>query len=184
MRARPHRVVLVGDSSVGKTSLLACLCGERFDPELPPTVGAGWAEYTREVRGRAVSLEIWDTAGQEAYRALGPLYYRTAAAAALVYDASSRGSFEALPRWAEEFASIAGSESAVFVIANKADLPRAVPDQEGREFAQRQGYEWFLASALTGEGVAEAFAAIAERAAPPLSPAKVAPVPSQKKPCC
>jgi small GTP-binding protein len=160
-----YRVVMVGDSMVGKTCLLANLCGEAFDERPRPTVGAAWVAYAHEFRNQRISLQIWDTAGQEMYRSLGPLYYRGATGAMIVYDVSNPASFRAVGRWANELLAVAGTDAVVFVIANKSDLPREVPDTEGIDFAQEQGYEWFATSALTGNGVQEAFTALAERIA-------------------
>jgi small GTP-binding protein len=80
------RVVIIGDSMVGKTCLIARLCGDPFDAEPQPTVGACWIAYAHEFRGGRISLQNWDTAGQEIYRSLGPLYYRGAEGAMVVYS--------------------------------------------------------------------------------------------------
>jgi small GTP-binding protein len=161
------RVVVVGDSSVGKTSLLAVLMGDGFNAFEQNTVGANWHLRVQEAGGRRVELQIWDTAGQERYRSLGPLYYRTAAAAVVVFDVSSRASFASVGPWADAVTAVAGAETVVVVVGNKADLAdaREVQFQDGAEWARERGFDFAETSAKTAEGVQQLFDLVAERVA-------------------
>jgi small GTP-binding protein len=139
--------------------------GDNFNPYEQNTVGANWHLFAADLGTQRIELQIWDTAGQERYRALGPLYYRNAVAAILVYDVTSRQSFQNLPLWLEAFAAVAGSETLVFVVGNKADLAegREVPREEAEEWARDKGYEFYETSAKTAQGIRQLFHRVAEK---------------------
>jgi small GTP-binding protein len=166
LKYSPPRVVAVGDSCVGKTSLISVVIGEPFNAYEPNTIGANWHLYCTTVNGSRCELQIWDTAGQERFRTLGPLYYRNAVAGLVVYDVTSRESFKNIARWTESLLSIAGASVKVFVVGNKKDLAdeRKVAYAEGLEWAksEERNYEFFETSAKTGEGVTTVFQTIAE----------------------
>jgi small GTP-binding protein len=113
---------------------------------------------------RAVSLEVWDTAGQEVYRSLVPIYLRGARLAILVLDLTSPTSLAALPGWVELAQSALPEGTPMFVVANKTDLIDAicVDDQEIRAFAHLHDFPVFHTSAITGDGIEQLFAAAAE----------------------
>jgi small GTP-binding protein len=164
-----RRVVVVGDTLVGKSLLISAAVEEEFNLYEPNTVGANWHLYSTVVSGQRFELQIWDTAGQERYRTLGPLYYRNAMAAIAVYDISSRESFQNLSRWTDSVVAVAGPDTLIFVVGNKADLAddnsqRKVTFDEGQEWATSQGrnYPFFETSAKTGQGVANVFQRLAE----------------------
>jgi small GTP-binding protein len=160
----PRRVVAVGDSSVGKTSLISVIMGQPFNAFEQATVGANWHLYVTTVDGAPFEMQIWDTAGQERYRTLGPLYYRQAVAALVFFDLTRRESFANLSRWIDSFAAIAGASALVFVVGNKRDLAgeRDVLAGEAADWARTHGYPYFETSAKTGEGVAALFQSVAE----------------------
>ncbi|KAH9994322.1 ras family-domain-containing protein [Russula compacta] len=118
-----------------------------------------------EVHGRKVKLSIWDTAGQERFRTITASYYRGAQGVILVYDVSSRESFEALPRWLEELENYVPPEVVKIVVGNKLDkeYSRQVPTAEGAAFAARTGCLFVEASAKTAVGVTEAFSDVVVR---------------------
>jgi small GTP-binding protein len=182
------RVVAVGDSSVGKTSILTTLMGDTFNPYEPNTVKANWHLHTEEVHGERIEMQIWDTAGQERYRSLGPLYYRNAVAAVVVYDITSRESFEGVAVWVDAFKAVAGADGAVFLVGNKTDLEdkRAISFEEGAELAKERQYEFYETSAKTADGVADLFRAVGARAASLRKRVAVTeePRPAQNKDCC
>jgi small GTP-binding protein len=165
-RAPRARVVAVGDSAVGKTSLLASLMGTPFNAHEPNMVGANWHLFAHEIDGRTVELQVWDTAGQERYRALGPLYYRDAAAGVVVFDITARPSWRSVRRWTDSVLAAAG-DPLVFVVGNKADRAdeRAVTEEEARAWADSNNCEYFETSARTGQGVRALFETIALRLA-------------------
>jgi small GTP-binding protein len=158
------RVVVIGDSSVGKTCLVSRMMEDRFDSNEQPTVGANWQLYVRNFNNDRVELQIWDTAGQEKFRALGPLYYRSALGAIAVFDVSSRESFVHLGSWIDAFTEVAGTDVRIVIAANKSDLEedRQVRVKESRDWASARGWMIYETSARTGENVESLFQALAE----------------------
>jgi small GTP-binding protein len=149
------RVVFIGDSCVGKTSILACLIGASFTDSQTSTVGATHQKIVREVRGDPVELQIWDTAGQEKYKSLGSFYYKGAMAALAVYDITSSRTFDHINDWISSFLAEVGTEGIVYVVGNKADLAtsREVSLDEASDWAVGRGYSHFEVSAKTGENI-------------------------------
>jgi small GTP-binding protein len=109
-------------------------------------------------------LQIWDTAGEEKFRALGPLYYRSSRAAIAVYDVTNRVSFDNLGSWVQAFLDAAGENCHVIIVANKVDLKdaREVNEAEGETYARRENYGYFETSAFSGLNVVQVFGAVAE----------------------
>jgi small GTP-binding protein len=161
------RVVMIGDSAVGKTSLLNRAMGCKFNREEMATVGANWHLYTHECSGSQVELQIWDTAGQEKYRALGPLYYRTAVGAVVVYDITRRSSFDNVQRWIASFVGTAGTNVVIIVVGNKSDetVGRQVTEREALDWCEAHQYDWYETSAKTGSNVQTVFEMLAEKVA-------------------
>jgi small GTP-binding protein len=159
------RVITIGDSSVGKTSIINALIGNGFNPYEQSTIGANWHFYVEIVKGEPVELQLWDTAGQERYRSLVSVYYRNSVAVLVVYDITNRDSFKSVPGWIEAFRSVAGTENAVFVVGNKSDLRdrRTVTFEEASEWAQEMGFDFFETSARTSDGISLLFQVVAER---------------------
>lgn len=154
------KIVLVGDSNVGKSNLLARLVNNEFLADSRPTIGIEFGTKTVAVDGATVRAQVWDTAGQERYRAITTAYYRGAHGGVIVYDVTHRASFESAWRvWLRELRKMAGPSLPVVLIGNKADLrsQQAVPAAEARERALAEGVGFFETSALTGENVATAF---------------------------
>ncbi|KAK0208878.1 ras-domain-containing protein [Desarmillaria ectypa] len=165
------KLLLIGNSSVGKSSLLLRFSDETWLPEdeASATIGVDFRVHRLTLRnGKQVKLSIWDTAGQERFRTITASYYRGAQGVVLVYDVSSRESFEALPRWVGEMETYLGNvaEGPVrVVVGNKVDkeFSREVSTAEGRTFAERIGSLFVEASAKTSVGVNEAFTEVVER---------------------
>lgn len=158
------RVVTIGDSSVGKTSFINQLTNSGFDPNEPATIGANFVIYVEETSNGRVEMQIWDTAGQERFKSLGPIYYRNSAAAIVVFDLTNMDTFTALPEWINSFLDIAGPKAIVMVIGNKRDLViDDFNDDQARTWAESNGYLYFNTSAMTGDGIKESMAVMAER---------------------
>jgi small GTP-binding protein len=158
------KVVLLGDSRVGKTSLITRqLLGNTPSAE-NPTVGCHCCEIRVAVGYSEVALQVWDTAGQEMYRSLVPVYLRGARAALLVYDVTDVNSFGSLGHWFDILAEVVPSGASLFVVANKIDLEAeaAVGDAQARQFAAVHGAQFFKVSAITGFGMQPLFDAIAK----------------------
>ncbi|EAX95483.1 small GTP-binding protein, putative [Trichomonas vaginalis G3] len=160
----PHKVVLLGDSRVGKTSLLSSQMHKEKHLSQNPTIGCQCNDVEMFVDNQKVSIQVWDTAGQEIYRALVPIYLRDAHAAIIVYDITDMKSFKALPEWMNTLFGIFPQNSPLFFVANKIDLEetRQVEDADGEEFARKNGGQFHRTSALSGEGIEELFKAVAK----------------------
>jgi small GTP-binding protein len=164
------KVVLVGDTQVGKTSVLNRLTTGIFRENTSATVGAAFQTHVLSTATMCATLQIWDTAGQERYRALAPMYYRSASVALLCFDITNKESFRALESWADELAMKAASDLRTILAGNKLDLAdrRAVDIREARDFAERHNVaEYMERSAKTGAGIIDLFT----RAAQLLEPA-------------
>ena len=159
------KVVLVGDTQVGKTCLVQRLISGTFRGSSPPTVGAAFQDHVMTTEKGVVSMQIWDTAGQEKYRSLAPMYYRNAQAAILVFDLTNTQSYEALEQWATELEEKSSTEIKLFIVGNKCDLTeqRAVSKEEAEEFTYRHGGMAYIeTSAKNGTGVLQLFTKVAE----------------------
>jgi len=152
------RTVTIGDSSVGKTSIVNRILWNEFDHSEASTIGASYELYSEIRNGEKIELQIWDTAGQEEYRSLAPLYFRNSNGAMLVFDISKKSTFESANYWYETFQSVVGSSFVVVLIGNKADLDneREVSKEEAEEWASAHNCRYFEASALTGFGIKNA----------------------------
>ncbi|XP_050384743.1 ras-related protein RABA4d [Argentina anserina] len=153
------KVVLIGDSAVGKTQLLARFARNEFSLESKATIGVEFQTKTLILDQKTVKAQIWDTAGQERYRAVTSAYYRGAVGAMLVYDMSKRQSFDHMARWLEELRGHADKNIVIMLIGNKCDLGslRAVPTEDAQEFAQRENLFFMETSALESTNVETAF---------------------------
>jgi small GTP-binding protein len=159
----PFKVVLLGDSRVGKTSLISRKTQSDASLNPKPTVGCHCSEVSITLQRKLITLQVWDTAGQEMYRALVPVYLRSANAAILVYDRTDEDSFLALTHWCSLLDDTVPPSTPVFLAANKIDLPNAVVNDDlGEQFAAKRKAHFHRISALTGDGVDELFVAIAE----------------------
>ncbi|KAL1741413.1 ras-domain-containing protein [Schizophyllum fasciatum] len=155
------KLLLIGDSSVGKSSLLLRFSDEQWLPEdeATATIGVDFRVHKMDIDGRKVKLSIWDTAGQERFRTITASYYRGAQGVILVYDVTNRESFEALPRWLAELDTYVPAGAAKVLVGNKVDkaAAREIPPAEGAALAARAGALFVEASAKTAEGVREVF---------------------------
>jgi small GTP-binding protein len=159
------KVVLIGASGTGKTSLIYRLMHNSFESQLRTTLGAGLSVYHTRFADRKVKLNIWDTAGQENYRSLARIYFRDAQCVLIVYDMADHTTYDDIRYWKEELDQLEPGSHFDFLIAGKSDRrgKRAVSEDEGRQLAADLGARYFEASALSGEGVTALFDSIAER---------------------
>mmetsp|Transcript_1954 Transcript_1954/g.3627 ORF Transcript_1954/g.3627 Transcript_1954/m.3627 type:complete len:224 (+) Transcript_1954:375-1046(+) len=159
------KLVLVGDSGVGKTCLLSQYRRGEFNYDTKHTIGVEFATKELQVQGKTIKCQIWDTAGQERYRAITKAYYRGAVAALLVYDITDRETFTNLKRWLSEVQSHADRDIKLMVVGNKSDMEdsRAVSPDEGRAFAEQHNLYFVEASALKGDAVSYAFESLVEK---------------------
>lgn len=153
------KVVLIGDSAVGKSQLLNRFARNEFTLDSKATIGVEFQTRTIMVDQKTVKAQIWDTAGQERYRAVTSAYYRGAVGAMLVYDVTKRQTFDHIARWLEELRSHADNNIVIMLIGNKTDLAtlRAVPTEDAKEFAEKEGLFFLETSALEATNVDTAF---------------------------
>jgi small GTP-binding protein len=153
------KVVLIGDSGVGKSNLLSRFTRNEFNLESKSTIGVEFATKSIQAEGKTIKAQIWDTAGQERYRAITSAYYRGAVGALLVYDISKHSTFENVERWLKELRDHAESNIVVMLVGNKSDLRhlRAVETDEAMAFAEQHNLAFIETSALDASGVDTAF---------------------------
>jgi Ras-related protein Rab-18 len=154
------KILIIGESGVGKSSLLLRFTDDKFDQEMAATIGVDFKVKQLEIDGNRVKLAIWDTAGQERFRTLTPGYYRGAQGAILVYDVCNRDSFRQLDRWMSELDTFSTKTDIIkMLVGNKIDREdsREITRDEGRRFAQKYSMLFIEASARTCEGVEMAF---------------------------
>lgn len=156
------KVVLIGDSGVGKSNLLSRFTRNEFNLESKSTIGVEFATRSINVDAKTVKAQIWDTAGQERYRAITSAYYRGAVGALLVYDIAKHATYVNVTRWLKELRDHADSNIVIMLVGNKSDLKhlRAVPTDEAKVFAAENGLSFIETSALDASNVESAFQTI------------------------
>lgn len=154
-----YKVVLIGDSGVGKSNLLSRFTRNEFNLESKSTIGVEFATRSVEAEGKIIKAQIWDTAGQERYRAITSAYYRGAVGALLAYDISKRITFENVGRWLKELREHADENIVIMLVGNKRDLRhmRQVSTDEAKEFAEENKLFFLETSALDSTNVEPAF---------------------------
>lgn len=153
------KVILIGDWGVGKSNIILRITQDAFDPDSRTTIGVEFSQKVIELNKKKVIIQIWDTAGQDRYRAITSAYYRAAVGAILVYDISKRTSFESLNTWVNEIYANTAETITVMLLGNKVDLSsnREVATEEGKAFAKRYNFLFAEASALSGQNIQESF---------------------------
>ncbi|GER36702.1 RAB GTPase homolog A2B [Striga asiatica] len=156
------KIVLIGDSGVGKSNILSRFTRNEFCLESKSTIGVEFATRTLQVEGKTVKAQIWDTAGQERYRAITSAYYRGAVGALVVYDITKRQTFENVQRWLRELRDHADSNIVIMLAGNKSDLNhlRVVAERDANLFAEKEGLSFLETSALEALNVEKAFQTI------------------------
>ena len=156
------KLVLIGDSGVGKTCIISRFTKNSFDVNPGSTIGASYASKTIEIPGtdESLDLDIWDTAGQERYKALTKIFFQGAKMAVLVYDITRKKSFESIQNeWLRVLKDNGDPDIVTAVAGNKSDLyeKEEVPEQEARDFAKSIGAIFCLTSAQNNSGINELF---------------------------
>jgi len=153
------KFIIIGDAATGKSCLLHRFIDDKFRKESTHTIGVEFGSKIIEVGGHFVKLQIWDTAGQERFRSVTRSYYRGAAGAILVYDITSRDSYNHVSSWLNDAKALANPDIGIVLVGNKIDLQqeREVSFLEASRFAQENDLMFLETSALTGEGVSEVF---------------------------
>ncbi|KAF9921148.1 hypothetical protein FBU30_008866 [Linnemannia zychae] len=154
------KIVLIGDSGVGKSNLLSRFTRGDFNLESKSTIGVDFGARTVQVEdGKMIKAQIWDTAGQERYRAITSAYYRGAVGALLLYDITQHGTYESVSRWLSEVREHADPNIIVMMVGNKSDLRhlRSIHTEEAKGFAEENGLMFIETSALDSTNVDVAF---------------------------
>jgi Ras-related protein Rab-11A len=156
------KVVLIGDSGVGKSNLLSRFTRNEFNLESKSTIGVEFATKSIQADNKVIKAQIWDTAGQERYRAITSAYYRGAVGALLVYDISKRISYDNVDRWLKELRDHADQNIIIMLVGNKKDLRhmRQVQTDEAKEYCKANKLFFIETSALADSNVGTAFETI------------------------
>ena len=162
------KVVLLGDSGVGKTCIISRYISGAFDNNSPSTNGASYASkiLTFENLNKTISLDIWDTAGQEKYKSLTKFFYKEAAVTILVYDITKKDSFENMKGyWYEQLQEFGSKKIILGVAGNKCDMyeKEEVNENEAKEFAEKIGAFFEITSAKNNTGITDLFMNAANR---------------------
>lgn len=153
------KLVLLGDSGVGKTSIVAHYVSGSAPDNVNPTIGAAFVTKDVTIENQKLELLIWDTAGQEVYRGLAPMYYRSALIAIIVFDVTKSESFDSVSYWIRELKANVEESIVILVCGNKIDLEdqRVIEFQSASSVAQENGALYAETSASTGSGVERMF---------------------------
>ncbi|CAD8092553.1 unnamed protein product [Paramecium sonneborni] len=153
------KIVLIGDSGVGKTNILKRFINNEFQLESKPTIGVEFATKTIQSSGKAVKCQIWDTAGQERYRAITHAYYRGAVGAFICYDVTREATFKNTEKWLTELKDHADGNIVIIMIGNKIDAvdQRIVRTDEASNYCEQQQIGFIETSALDGTNIDVAF---------------------------
>jgi small GTP-binding protein len=159
------KLVLLGESSVGKSSLVLRFVKGQFHEFQESTIGAAFLTQTVQIDDTTVKFEIWDTAGQERYHSLAPMYYRGAQAAIVVYDISNKETFQKAQTWVKELQRQASPNIVIALAGNKLDLAnkRAVSYEEAKAYADESSLLFMETSAKTAANVMDIFTSIAKK---------------------
>eukprot|EP00483_Globobulimina_turgida_P002588 UN02592 len=164
------KVIILGESGVGKTALLNHYVNNQFIETHKATIGADFMTKEIEIDDKLITLQMWDTAGQERFKSLGNSFYRGADAAVLVYDLTVQETFQKIDEWRTNFLDLSNekpSEFPILLLGNKYDLAgnqRAVQASAGSDYAQRENMIFFETSAVNGHNIKEAVRDIAAKA--------------------
>ena len=153
------KVVILGDSGVGKTGITNRYLNETFIENTKTTVGVEFGAKKLDIDGKVVKIQIWDTAGQERYRSVTSAYYKGAKGVFLVYDITQLSSFHSIDKWIHEVKVAAGNDVLVFLIGNKLDLSekREVSYEIAKSKAEELGITYCETSAKTSENINKIF---------------------------
>lgn len=201
------KIVLIGNSGVGKSSILYRFSEDKWEEKFVPTIGVDFVSIfnnflqnlkAMEIDGKKIKLQIWDTAGQEKFRNINTSYYKGANGILVVYDITNRESFDGLNSWLIEIEKNSSKDVYKLLIGNKNDMEekRQITFNEGKDFASINGMEFFETSAKTADKIQDAFELLSKdimrtvsknKTAPKKDPIKLEPGTNlnlEKKKCC
>ena len=175
---RKNKLILLGDSGVGKTSIVRRWITNTFYENQSPTIGSAYVRTTFRFRDEEKEVQVWDTAGEERFRSMAPMYSKDAFAAVIVFSLLSKSSLENIPFWIDALND--KDNTPIILIGNKFDFETGieVTPQEAISFASRFHCDYFATSALTGHGVSEAFESLLNKAFLKLETLPKSPIPN------
>ncbi len=153
------KYIIIGDAAVGKSNLLLRYAHGQFKPEYQLTIGVEFGAKNIQLNNKIFRIQIWDTAGQENFRSITRAYYKNSVCALVVYDISSRDSFEHVTTWIEDCKNQSPKTIFMVLVGNKCDLKdkRQVSEEEGKDLAEKNDMMFFETSAKDGINVEEIF---------------------------
>ena len=159
------KLILIGDSSVGKSNILLQYLKGQFDPNSKATVGVEFGTKNIEINNKKIKIQIWDTAGQERYRSITSAYYRGAKGAFIVYDITRKNTFDNIDRWVADLKANGDDNISIVLIGNKLDLEdkREVQKDEGVKKSEEFKTAFMETSALNGDNIDKAFDELIEQ---------------------
>ena len=153
------KLVLIGDSGVGKTNILSRYINNEFSLATQSTVGVEFGSKIIKKNDKLIKLQIWDTAGQERYKSITSAYYKGSKGALVVYDITRKSTFENIDKWIDELKINGSEEVLIMLVGNKSDLEdkREVPTEEVAKKAEQMNIAFCETSALQGKNIEHAF---------------------------
>ena len=153
------KVIIIGDSSVGKTNIMNKYLKNQFLEDSKATVGVEFGSKLFKIDGHNIKAQIWDTAGEEKYKAITGAYYKGSKGAFIVYDITRKETFDSVDRWINDLKSIGDSKMTIILIGNKCDLEdkREIPKEKGEEKARSFDCAFLETSALSGDNIEKGF---------------------------
>lgn len=158
------KLLLLGDSAVGKSSLLMRFTDDKFEKNFVITIGVDFRMKTIKRGEKSLRIQVWDTAGQERFRTITPAYYRSAMGVVMCYDITDENTFNNIEYWLTNLEQHGNADVQKILIGNKSDLEeqRKVPKERAFELAAKHKMQFYETSAMTGDGVEDAFDYIAD----------------------
>lgn len=153
------KVVVIGSAGCGKTAMVDQLLTGKYNEQTKTTVGVDYRPYKVSINQNIIQLELWDTAGQETYKAVAKSYFRDAVGCVLVYDITSQTSFNELQFWLTQFRQLANPNACVLLVGNKVDLEsqRQISSESAEQFAKDNMLQYLETSAVTAQNIKETF---------------------------
>jgi len=161
-----YKILMLGDSGSGKTSILIRYTNDTFTPTFITTIGIDFKIKTIKIEDKILKLQIWDTAGQERFRSITESYYRGAYAIVLLYDVTNRNTFLNIKNWMESISKNVSSKTKVVLVGNKIDVDKSlitVSTEEGKELSKQYKIPFFECSARKDINIKEIFETIARQ---------------------
>jgi Ras-related protein Rab-11A len=158
------KILIIGDSTTGKTNILSKYLHNKFDKSSKATIGVELGRKTYTIKNNKVEAQIWDTAGQERYRSMTKAYYKGALGALIVYDITKKETFDNIENWIADLRNSADKKATIILVGNKNDLEeeRKVSKDIGESKAKEFGFAFLETSALNGSNIELAFQTLIE----------------------